>query len=161
MASMIHQNGKSESGIKTGLMIGETSLRSLVGGAFVPVARGTSAPPRKRPPSNNMGGKPGGKQARGGGAYLGTLGLMAKLSIKGLGPVRFVGFVLYRRDTDVYLFRMRTAGKSGVWSAVKEPAKGYVFGSFEEAAQGKPDGEAGWEVLALYDGKKSALVMTV
>lgn len=161
MATMIHQNRQSENGTKPSVPRSEQSLRSLVEGASAPAARGTSAPARKRPPPNNMGGKPvgitGGRPIGG----LGALGLNAKINIRGAGPVHFKGFVLYRKDMDAYLFRMRTAGNAGVWSAVKKPEEGYLFPTFEAAAQGKPVGEAGWEVLALYDGKRNSLVMTL
>ncbi len=156
MASMIHQNGMSESGSKTGLMIGETSLRSLVGGAFVPVARGTSAPPRKRPPPNNMGGKPVRKGRGAEPQGLASIGLNAKVSVKGAGAAHFKGFVLYQRDTDSYYVRMRTAG-----AVVRLPQHGDVFESFEAAAMGKPTGEAGWEVLVLYEAQRKFVVLTI
>jgi hypothetical protein len=95
-------------------------------------------------------------QGRRRGANLNALGLMAKLTIKGVGAVRFKGFVLYRRETDAYFVLKRKEGP-----VIMSPELAEQFTSYEAAAMAKPEGQAGWEVLALYESQKKLLVMTV
>jgi hypothetical protein len=81
---------------------------------------------------------------------------VAKLTIKGVGAVRFKGFVLYRKDTDTYFVLKRKEGHS-----VVSPELAELFPTHEAAAMAKPDGQAGWQVLALYESGRKWLVMTL
>jgi hypothetical protein len=82
--------------------------------------------------------------------------LVAKLSIKGVGAVRFKGFVLYRKDTDAYFVLKRKEGH-----VVMSPELAEQFESHEDAAMAKPPGQAGWQVMALYESGSKWVVMTI
>lgn len=156
MAKMIHQNGKSDTGSQKRLDFGANLRESLKGAAKATAARVASAPAFRCPPLGNTGGKPAGKARGHSGAHLGQLGLMAKYTIKGVGAVRFKGFVLYRKDTDAYFVLRRKEGP-----VVMSPDRAEQFPTYEAAAMAKPEGQAGWQVLALYESRSKLVVMTV